>query len=219
MRVSPDQYTSSVKMTVFNADKLEKHVHNSPSRALAIFDIVTRFISKGAQPIQEARQAIARKQPIQAAHTFHTLKGSVANLGGMRVWDLANELEHLLEFEPNNPSIAGFIDCAERELLQFLTAAERWLEEQKQRHIEHSPLTVQNITDSLFELTQLLQESNLKAIDCFMILQSHIREELQDEYYQNLYNAVMSLNFNDALLILNQLTINDQRGNADVVTR
>lgn len=58
-------------------------------------ELVKLFLESAAEGVSRLRQALARRDADATAHLAHALKGSVANLGAMKMADLCSELEEL----------------------------------------------------------------------------------------------------------------------------
>lgn len=184
---------------VFDPRKLEEHIAKSASRAMAIFDIVERLVSTGVAPITETRAAFARDQHHQAAHMLHTLRGSVANLGGQRVCELAGELEDLLDRGANITAIHELLNCLEREFVLLLKNAELWLNTQR-RSLDPNLQRPRGWELRLQQLRECLQENNLKALDLFEELQFQLQHQMGPEEFSGFREALQTLDFPNALL-------------------
>lgn len=188
----------SAPNTVFEPSRLEGHIAKNASRASAILDIVQNLVSAGDAPIREARAAINRCQNHQAAHMLHTLYGSVANLGGCRVCELAGELEQLLDRDASPQLIEELMMCLEREFQLFLGRAEQWLCQQLALHDpqqrEHRVRERQ-----LQELCECLAGNDLRAFELCEELQAHLQASMAEEDYADFRVALQSLNFSLAL--------------------
>lgn len=184
--------------TIFDPRKLEEHIARSESRALAILDIVQRLVAAGQAPVDETRAAIGRGQLHQAAHMLHTLNGSVANLGGRRVCEVASELELLLDRGTNSQVVTEMLNCLEREFAQMLKSAEAWLLSQ-QHTLDLDRLRPAAWERRLKELTACLQENNLKAFDLFDELKHQLQSQMPPEDFLGFRTALQSLDFDSAL--------------------
>jgi HPt (histidine-containing phosphotransfer) domain-containing protein len=193
-----DLLQTSAGNPVFDPRKLEEHIARSESRALAILDIVQRLVSAGLAPVDETRAAIGRGQHHQAAHMLHTLNGSIANLGGRRVCELASELELLLDQGANDLVLNEMLNCLEREFAHMLKSAEIWLQTQ-QRCLDLERQRPAAWELRLQELTTCLQENNLKAFDLFDELQQRLQSQMPPEAFLGFRVALQSLDFDNAL--------------------
>lgn len=184
--------------TVFEPSRLEVHIAKSESRASAVLQIVQDLVVAGDAPIREARAAIRRQQNHQAAHIFHTLNGSVANLGGRRVCELAEELELLLDQDGAPQLIDQVIACLERELQHFLKCASQWLELQ-QVQFEQLGRRSRACDERMLELCECLAGNDLRAFDLFDELHSHLQARMAEQDFAEFRVALQSLNFSLAL--------------------
>jgi HPt (histidine-containing phosphotransfer) domain-containing protein len=193
-----DLLQTAADNAVFDPRKLEEHIARSESRALAILDIVQRLVSAGQAPVEETRAAITRGQFHQAIHMLHTLNGSIANLGGRRVCEVAGDLESLLEQEINDPVVNERLNRLEGEFARLLASAEVWLLSQRRRF----DLDLQRPAAwelRLRELTTCLRENNLKAFDLFDELKQHLQRQMPPEEFLGFGSALQSLDFDSAL--------------------
>ncbi|MCR6651897.1 MAG: Hpt domain-containing protein [Cellvibrionaceae bacterium] len=183
--------------TVFEPSRLEGHIAKSESRAGAILQIVQHLVDSGDTPIHEVRAAIRRQQNHQAAHMLHTLNGSVANLGGCRVCELAAELERLLDRDGPLLVIEDLVTCLEREFQLFLKSASQWLERQQaQRNLQ---LHHRSREARLTELCECLADNDLRAFDLFDELQTLLQSRMAEVDFTDFRAALHSLNFSIAL--------------------
>lgn len=185
--------------TIFEPSRLEGHIARSASRAAAVLDIVQNLVDAGDAPIREARAAINRSQTHQAAHMLHVLYGSVANLGGCRVCELAGELELLLDRDASPLVIEELMVCLEREFHLFLDSAQQWLQKllaehaPQRRRLHERELRLQ-------ELCECLADNDLRAFELHEELQTHLQSSMEERDYTAFRNALQSLNFSRALI-------------------
>lgn len=196
---------------IFDPRKLEEHIARSESRALAILDIVQRLVTAGLTPVEETRAAIGRGQYHQAAHMLHTLNGSIANLGGRRVCEVAGELELLLDQDAKDLVVREMLNCLEREFTQMLKSAETWLLGQR-RNLDPDRLRPAAWELRLQELAACLRENNLKAFDLFEELQQQLQNQMPPADFLGFRTALQSLDFDSALLCIQNCDM--QRGSA-----
>ena len=184
--------------TIFEPSRLENHIAHSASRADAVLGIVRNLVDAGDSPIREARAAINRSQNHQAAHMLHTLYGSVANLGGCRVCDLAGELERLLDRDASPLLIEELMVCLEREFQLFLDSAQQWLQQLLAKHDPHGRQHHER-EQRLQELCDCLAGNDLRAFELHDELEAHLRSSMKERDYLDFRDALQSLNFNRAL--------------------
>lgn len=190
--------TLDTPSTVFEPSRLENHIARNASRANAILEIVQHLVDAGDIPIREARAAINRSQNHQAAHMLHTLYGSVANLGGSRVCELAGELERLLDSDASPQLIEELMVCLEREFQRFLGSARQWLQQQL---VLRDPRQHQNQLreQQLQELCECLAGNDLRAFELCEELRSHLQSHMAAQDFAEFHDALQSLNFSLAL--------------------
>jgi HPt (histidine-containing phosphotransfer) domain-containing protein len=191
--------------TVFEPSRLEVHIAKSESRAGAVLQIVQDLVGAGDTPIREARAAIRRQQNHQAAHMLHTLNGSVANLGGRRVCELAGELEMLLDRDGAPQLIDQLMGCLEREFQHFLKSASQWLELQ-QAQFELPGRRSRAREERMMELCECLAGNDLRAFDLFDELYAHLEARMVAEDFSAFRAALQTLNFSLALGYVQTIT-------------
>jgi HPt (histidine-containing phosphotransfer) domain-containing protein len=194
---SPRFFYKPIPPTIFNPHRLDKHISENQSRALAIFDIVGHLIQQNTAPIEQARSALDRLQPYQAIHALHNLNASASNLGGLRVCEIAGELEILLETCSTMPIIHNLLDSLERELQLLLKAAAEWLDLRKTAHAQNAVATQDETR--LPELIHYLAESNLKAVELYEDISELLQALLAEDDFNQLDTAINDLDFPLAL--------------------
>ncbi len=191
---------------VFDSERFVQMKHSNVSRAKALQSILANVIAKGTTPITQARMAWERKQPAQAAHVIHNLKGCVANLGGMRVYELAKLAEIRLEISADPSEVLQLLNDLEHELTLFIQTARDWLletgEDREQRVVIEPEQRVL--------LTSYLLDSNILACDLFESLENELRALMNPRDFQGLHRAMENLNFTQALVHLASLSKNSE---------
>jgi HPt (histidine-containing phosphotransfer) domain-containing protein len=195
---SINRLLSACSNTVFEPSRLEAHIAKSESRAGAVLQIVQHLLDSGTAPIGEIRAAIHRQQTHQAAHMLHTLYGSVANLGGCRVREVAEELERLLDREGPARVIEELLACLEREFELFLKSAQQWLERQ-QAQLDLQTRHNRAREARLLELCECLASNDLRAFDLFEELQTLLQSRMAEVDFTDCLAALQSLDFSLAL--------------------
>lgn len=194
------------KFSVFDPQRVEKQIAKSQSRAIAILDILAQLINRGTRPINEARDALQGGQPRQAAFVVHNLNNSLGNFGGMRVCDVAADIEYFLESDCDNGNINALFDVLEIELTRFFSHAEVWLISQKKLMQNAFNLTVQSIDQQLAEFQVQLNDADLSALENFERLQSYFTEQLPSKQLRLLDQLIKRLDFASALKIIQHET-------------
>jgi HPt (histidine-containing phosphotransfer) domain-containing protein len=188
----------TVSCTIFEPSRLEGHIARNASRASVILEIVQNLVNAGDAPIREVRAAINRSQNHQAAHMLHTLYGSVANLGGCRVYELAGEIERLLDRDASPQLIEELMTFLEREFQLFLVSAEQWLGQQRKQH-DPQQRQDRGCNKQLQRLCECLAGNDLRAFELCDELQVHLQASMAEQDYADFRHALQSLNFSLAL--------------------
>ena len=200
MPITIPTQTGLKTLSVFNPEKLLRHLKDHSHRSTEVLTVVKKIIDDGIQPIEHARQALRRQQPYQAIHQLHTLRGSVANLGATRVCLGAENIEQHIELKPEDHEYPlGLLVHLQQEFQFFLEEAEHWLNaqirQQKEKHGHQSDIDPQQL-QSLFHY---LKEHNLKACDVFDEMHNAFQSRFDDESFKLLVRNISNLKFSDAL--------------------
>lgn len=197
---------TSYSSAAFNPERLNRHIKQCHSRAVAIIEIVDQLLNKGEHPISEARQAFRRRQPHQASHMLHSLRGSINNIGAIRVVSIAHDLEkHLDCIKPNHELIEGLFDAINREYVIFLKEAEKWLNHQRSQLTSAAALKLAEDKAKVVQLKYYLESNNLKAHDVFQSLQDRLQSSLSTEDFLHLNSSINQLEFDKALSCIQTL--------------
>ena len=185
----------SSRHSIFDTDRMTKMLAADAGRAPALLGILTNVLANGSTPISEARKAFLRKQPAQAAHVIHNLKGCISNLGGQRVFQVANILEPKLEAGVDENEVNQLLDQLDYELSAYLKAARTWLNGNYAPHQQVTPAS----HSQLQLLKQYLLDCNFLACDVFEALRPTLKNMLPTEEYLALNKAMDAMNFTQAI--------------------
>lgn len=183
---------------VFDAERFVRLLATDKHRATALISILANVISNGQTPISEARSAFARRQPAQAAHVIHNLKGCIANLGGMRVYEVACELEPKLEAGVDIEDAEYLLNQLEDELKVYLETAQKWIADISFKNRQTSVMQ----EEQLQLLKTYLLDSNILACELFESLRPNLRAQLNTRDYDGLLKAMDNMNFAQAMVHL-----------------
>ncbi len=196
-----DSKGGSLCHPAFDATHLAKLLKADSYRAHALLSILADVVANGTTPVQEARSAYLRKQPAQAAHVIHNLKGCAANLGGVRVFNLACVLEPKLEARVDREDVELLLTQLEEELRTFLAEARRWM---NAREAKINPRS--DHSEQLLRFKEYLLDSNILACDIFESLRPVLSQTMGHEDFEALARAMDTLNFAKAVVHLSQVT-------------
>jgi hypothetical protein len=183
---------------VFDSQKLDDLLCKNPSRATATIEIVQQLIVTETLPIDDIRAACKRGQLHQASHMLNTLQGSISNLGGHRVCEVAAELAIFLEKDANTLVTSEMLNCLAREYALFISAAKSWLDKLDRRSL-NSIFEEKVLELQLQEFKSRLLENNLKAFDLYDGLQQNLKQHMKPEFFAELSDALQTLDFHHAL--------------------
>lgn len=189
---------------IFCPKRLLRHMEARGSRAVAVMEVVQSIITRGRTPIDQARSAINQGQLPCAAQTFHHLKGCVANLGGMRVYELADQLERGLDQDVDPIMIEQLISCIEREFDAFIGEARKWLQQEEALLLPNFDADRSTEDQKLAELVVSLKENNFNACEIFEQMHFNLKRTLPNSDFKALNLAISELAFERALEYLPQ---------------
>ncbi len=125
---SPPAVAVNDQATVFAPDRLLGFVRGKPDRLREIIRMIQGVVDAGTAPVSEGRALLAQQRLAEAARHFHTLKGSMGNLGAQRVWAVAEQLEQAIKAGRSGEWDALLAE-AEVCLQEMVAAARQWLRE------------------------------------------------------------------------------------------
>jgi HPt (histidine-containing phosphotransfer) domain-containing protein len=127
-----DVQPSAEELTLFAPDQLLRLVRGKPQRLRDLLDMIDSFIANGIAPIEQGRALLQQGDHEAARRLFHTLKGSVGNLGGKAMWDAAQAVETAIrdgDLGRIDELLQQATDCLQR----TVAAARDWVD----RHPEY----------------------------------------------------------------------------------
>jgi two-component system, sensor histidine kinase and response regulator len=189
--------------TLFAPDNLLRFVRGKPRRLRDILDMIKALAEGGNAPIEKGRQLLAHGDPATAARHFHTLKGSLGNLGARRLWPVLQALETALRQQPV-PDLEPLLLQAEGILADTCAAASAWLQAHPELQAEAGGelLPPPPKAAALTHLRHLLQEQDIQACDAFACLLPDLRQQLSAPEVAALEQAMQALDFPRVLALL-----------------
>ncbi|HJV02767.1 MAG TPA: Hpt domain-containing protein [Burkholderiaceae bacterium] len=121
--------------TVFSVDTLLKYMGNDDKARAVVTKIVRDACAPAMTPLVQAGQAISERRLADAGRIFHSLRGSVGNLGAKRLVSASLALEQALA-EQRMADIAPLLAAVDAEYRLVLEHASDWLA----RHADGSAL-------------------------------------------------------------------------------
>ncbi|MDK2126589.1 PAS domain S-box protein [Parachitinimonas caeni] len=101
---------------------------SNPSSRGAILGTIEGIISRGTEPINDARKALSEDRRTEAAKVFHSMRGSLGSLGAVRLPAMSMEVETAIR---ENRPVDQLLESIEAELANVVKEARAWLEEKK----------------------------------------------------------------------------------------
>lgn len=112
--------------TVFSVDTLLKYMGNDDKARAVVAKIVRDACAPAMTPLLQAGQAIDEQRLADAGRIFHSLRGSVGNLGARRLVTASLALEQALA-EQRKDDLAPLLAAVETEYRLVLERAGDWL--------------------------------------------------------------------------------------------
>ncbi len=188
---------------VLDTEHLNYNLQRNPQRIQALLEIIQCVINNGSKPIKDARSAIKHGKPQHAAHLFYSLRGDTRNLGGMRVSELASDLQTLLnQAQPNIRITDNLLEYIEKEHKLFLKELSQWHEEHQNSFNVQTRLKIREALEQKKILQEELEAYNLAAVDTFAALRAYLLDELPLENFCRLNEAIADLDFGKAVIFL-----------------
>lgn len=188
---------------IFNPENLLKYVKGNSQRYNSIIQMIENVVNRGLAPLEQGRTAFSQGNYDEARRAFHTLKGSMGNIGAMFVWASAQKLESALADHNSRDDIIPLFEELESDLTIMLRTARHWLD----LNSSHRTQAVSTITDEAFYmeldlLASLLSENNMQAFEVYDGLRQSIYQHMNKGEQESLENAIQTLKFGDALKLL-----------------
>jgi HPt (histidine-containing phosphotransfer) domain-containing protein len=190
---------------VFNPENLLRYVKGNDQRYNAIVQMIRNTVERGTLPLDEAIAAL-HDGNIESAHRiFHTIKGSMGNLGAGKIWEVAHRLEEAVTATAHLSDISPLLTEMRQAIEEMLPLAQRWLDTQSgapdEKTGDMNPMDWQN---NLEQLQELLAQTDMHAFDIYETLRSGLSRHLPPDAYQQLDHAVQNLRFTQAEHILRE---------------
>lgn len=200
----------AVKQTnteIFDPNRLLKYVKGDSNRHNDIVKMIANVISRGHEPLKEAETIYRQGDKKEARRLFHSLKGSMGNIGASKVWECAKKLEDSALSEIADEAFDRLIAEAYEAYEAMLEEGRDWLSTQP---IYNKPsydeeMNSEEYRDKLEELVNFLQENNLEALDLYEELKGLINEHLNKEQLSGLDSNMQNLNFSESSNLISEV--------------
>ena len=168
--------------------------------------MIASVISRESAPLIDAQHAYMQGDKESARKQFHSLKGSLGNIGAMKVWDIVKDIEQAIIDDTPAPAVEALIEDALHTYAEMLSEAHTWLAHQNlELNTEIKNLDGSGFAKALAELIALLEENNMQAFDIYEDLRGNIFEHLSDAEQALLEEKIQGFEFNLALDTLKKL--------------
>jgi PAS domain S-box-containing protein len=185
----------------FNVDALAEHMHDRQASQRILIDLVGKMVDAGTAPLDAMQTAWYGGDRDQAARSMHTLRGSIGSLGAQRFAAAGLTLELALHDGDDAASLDRLLVPVRAELDATLAAASLWLASVPAQPAAPS---VHVAPEQLIRLRQLLTANNLAACDLFDQLSAGLDAELGEGVALRLRETMRELDFEAALVLLEQ---------------
>jgi CheY-like chemotaxis protein len=200
---APNPVTADAPNTLFDPDKMLSYVRGKPARLRDIISMIEGVAAAGSAPVDEGRQLLDAGQIADASRHFHTLKGSLGNLGARQAWDIAQQLEQAIKTDQRDQWEPLLAEAAMR-LQAMAAAAGQWLQAHPELRAALHMRADQSTLDPerLRELRQRLEEQNIGACDLYARLREALGTRLDPPRLASLDQAMQRLDFRAAQALL-----------------
>ena len=169
--------------------------------------LLNSFYNKNGQIIQQLEGLLQQKDYTSAAQLVHSVKGVSGNLSAKQLFAAAKQLE--LELKQHTPSdLSSLTEQFTTALTVVMDTLESFISLDTQQVVEKAddhPVNLQAITDTMRELSVLLDEFNIDAEESFRVLQQQLMQNEHEDILIALENTINNLDFEVAAEILNKL--------------
>jgi len=186
---------------VFDATSLLALSEPASHQRRTMLDMIERVSMTAMARFDQAERHLQADEPTEAAAILHGLRGTVGALGARRFVDASLALESFLA-DGNDPAPAELVSKVRRELDAALKAASAWLQQQERTPAVTDALRPQADQGQLQELIALLERHNMHALLLYEQIRPLIAQMLDQDALDSLDNSVRSLDFSQALSIL-----------------
>ena len=204
---APVPVAAPAASVLFAPDRLLGFVRAKPHRLREILAMIDGVIAAGSAPAEEGRRLLAAGQTADAVRHFHTLKGSLGNLGASQACEIAQQLEQAIKTDQRDQWEPLLQEAGVR--LQAMAAAARdWLQARPELRSAAEPaaplITSAGGPDParLQELRQRLAENNIAACDLYARLRETLGSRLDESRLTQLDQAMQKLDFHTARQLL-----------------
>ena len=169
--------------------------------------LLNSFYNKNGQIIQQLEELLQQEDYTSSALLVHSVKGVSGNLSANQLFTAAKQLE--LELKQPSPSdLSSLTEQFTTALTVVMDSLESFISLDTQQMAENAddhPVNLQTITDTMRELSVLLDEFNIDAEESFRVLQQQLMQNEHKDILIALENAITDLDFEVAAEILNKL--------------
>jgi len=122
----------------FNAEPLLMATQDDPPNRKKILSLIRAQIERAPQQLDEARQAWQEGRQADAAHVFHTLRGSIGTLGARQFATASSAVERAI-LAGDGLQVGPLFEQAEQALQMTLSQAHHWLEQYAEQMRDTAP--------------------------------------------------------------------------------
>lgn len=204
---TPVALSAPAGATHFAPDRMLGFVRGKPNRLREILAMIDAVIAAGSEPVEEGRRLLAAGQTADAARHFHTLKGSLGNLGAAQACEIAQQLEQAIKADQRDQWEPLLKEATVR-MDAMAAAARAWRQAHPDLQAMTDPATPRP-TDSggpdparLQELRLRLAENNIVACELYARLRDALASRLDESRLARLDQAIQRLDFLTARQLL-----------------
>ncbi|MBU6954027.1 Hpt domain-containing protein [Hahella sp. HN01] len=159
-------------------------------------ELVCQVLGRGKQPVTNIRKAMAEGSMTEALRLAHTLRGSMGTLGAEKVAECAGELEESIRADQDTDK-SRLLNALERRMDAMLKELMEW--SQQFPPSSGCPINVELDLDMLQHWRELLEGSNMEALDYFDRIRSSLQTLCSAAQFESIREKVANLQFDEVL--------------------
>ncbi|GGC65640.1 hypothetical protein GCM10011396_10810 [Undibacterium terreum] len=191
---------------VFDVSPLLKMAEGNSAFRKTLLREVRVIAGQGDRPINEAWDAWQAGRHADSARIFHTMRGSLGNLGAKHLVVLTREIED--EIRANHAArVELLFGRIRQELDATLLAAQTWLMAQPDFEAGEDKKPAALDIEQLHRLKRLFENQDFEACDIYDAIRPALKQQLSADDMDALDDAVGRLDFKEALEYMQRIEI------------
>jgi len=171
-------------------------------------DILRQFIDSHKEDAKKIELLFLSGNYKELEHMIHKLKGLTGNLGTYRLYELCKKLESLIKTEVAQAAIQDIINEIKERLEIFCSQAQAFLATIDEEDNRKQNMACENFQAVISNLYNLIVIADAEAKEYFSCNSQIIEENLDDEIFMGLKQAIINFDFEKAEHLLEGLHVN-----------